>query len=81
MKENHHPFLPLIIIIFTISDLKKDLKASRLEIESMSKSYQMLNLGANDLNKILNVGKQVDDRKGVRFREYKNIISKNESFS
>lgn len=49
MEDNHR-------LLTTISIMKKDNKASRLELESMSKLVYMLNSGTNDLNMIMNSG-------------------------
>lgn len=50
MEENHH-------VLSTISELKKELKASKGDVEAMTKSICMLNSSTDDLNNILSCGK------------------------
>lgn len=53
-----------------IHELKKELKASKIELESMKKLVHMLNSSKDDLNKNLSSGKQVSDRRGIGFNSH-----------
>lgn len=71
--ENNHG------LMCTIHELKKELKASRIERESMTKLVHMLNSSTDDLNKILSSSKQVSDKRGIRFNSHVKRIDKGES--
>lgn len=71
MKDNHR-------LLSTFSELKKELKSSKVELESMTKFIHMLNSSIYDLNKILSCGNQVSDKRGVGFSHSKKHVSKGE---
>lgn len=73
MIDNHH-------LLSTICELKKELKTSKIELESMTKLVLKLNSSTNDLNKNLSCGKQVSDKRGVGFSNQGTHSERGESY-
>lgn len=71
IEDNHH-------LMSTISKLKKKLKASKIELGSMSKSICMLNSSTDD-HKIMSSSKQVSNKRGVGFSQHGKRADKGES--
>lgn len=72
MEDNHR-------LLSTISELTKELKIAKANLESMTKSVRIMHSSTDDLNKNISFRKQASAKSGVGFSQSKSNVVKGES--